>query len=60
MASYRLGQLRNKLQQVMLCGQFGQSLVLGFFNLVIVLPGPFIALIGVVIAGWASAIESSF
>jgi uncharacterized membrane protein len=28
---------------------------LGFFNLVIVL-GPFIALIGVVIAGWASAI----
>ncbi|MCT4480296.1 DUF1700 domain-containing protein [Peribacillus frigoritolerans] len=55
MASYRLGQVEQTTSAGNVMRAVWAVIGLGFFNLVIVL-GPFIALIGVVIAGWASAI----
>jgi uncharacterized membrane protein len=55
MASYRLGQVEQTTSAGNVMRAVWAVIGLGFFNLVIVL-GPFIALIGVVIAGWVSAI----
>ncbi|WP_439876958.1 HAAS signaling domain-containing protein (plasmid) [Bacillus mycoides] len=54
-ASYRLDQVEQTTSAVNVMRATWEVIGLGFFNLVIVL-GPFIALVGVVIAGWASAI----
>ena len=55
MASYHLGQVEQTTSAGNVMRAVWAVIGLGFFNLVIVL-GPFIALIGVVIAGWVSAI----
>ncbi|MFD6438417.1 hypothetical protein ACFWDG_01060 [Peribacillus sp. NPDC060186] len=54
-ASYRLDQVEQTTSAGNVMRAVWAVIGLGFFNLVIVL-GPFIALVGVVIAGWASAI----
>lgn len=55
MATYHLGQVEQTTSAGNVMRAVWAVIGLGFFNLVIVL-GPFIALIGVVIAGWVSAI----
>ncbi|MEB2630315.1 DUF1700 domain-containing protein [Peribacillus frigoritolerans] len=55
MATYHLGQVEQTTSASNVMRAVWAVIGLGFFNLVIVL-GPFIALIGVVIAGWVSAI----
>lgn len=55
LASYRLGQVEETTSAGNVMRAVWAVIGLGFFNIVIVL-GPFIALLGVVIAGWASAI----
>ncbi|WHX62707.1 DUF1700 domain-containing protein [Peribacillus frigoritolerans] len=55
MASFHLGQVEQTTSAGNVMRAVWAVIGLGFFNLVIVL-GPFIALIGVVIAGWVSAI----
>ncbi|KQU23112.1 hypothetical protein ASG65_01945 [Bacillus sp. Leaf13] len=55
LASYHLGQVEETTSAGNVMRAVWAVIGLGFFNIVIVL-GPFIALLGVVIAGWASAI----
>ncbi|MES9737262.1 DUF1700 domain-containing protein [Peribacillus frigoritolerans] len=55
MATYHLDQVEQTTSAGNVMRAVWAVIGLGFFNLVIVL-GPFIALIGVVIAGWVSAI----
>ncbi|MGG4265461.1 HAAS signaling domain-containing protein [Peribacillus simplex] len=55
LASYHLGQVEQSTSAGNVMRAVWAVIGLGFFNLVIVL-GPFMALVGVVIAGWASAI----
>ncbi|MDV7766549.1 DUF1700 domain-containing protein [Peribacillus sp. CSMR9] len=55
LASYHLGQVEQSTSAGNVMRAVWAVIGLGFFNVVIVL-GPFIALVGVVIAGWASAI----
>ncbi|SNT13339.1 Uncharacterized membrane protein [Bacillus sp. OK838] len=55
LASYHLGQVQQSTSAGNVMRAVWAVIGLGFFNVVIVL-GPFIALVGVVIAGWASAI----
>ncbi|MFE4130839.1 DUF1700 domain-containing protein [Peribacillus sp. YIM B13482] len=55
LASYHLGQVQQSTSAGNVMRAVWAVIGLGFFNLVIVL-GPFMALVGVVIAGWASAI----
>ncbi|MFP3510309.1 DUF1700 domain-containing protein [Peribacillus sp. SIMBA_075] len=55
LASYHLGQVEQSTSASNVIRAVWAVIGLGFFNLVIVL-GPFMALVGVVIAGWASAI----
>ncbi|MBR8645226.1 HAAS signaling domain-containing protein [Peribacillus frigoritolerans] len=55
MATYHLGQVEQTTSAGNVMRAVWAVIGLGFFNLVIVL-GPFIALIGAVIAGWVSAI----
>ncbi|MDP9742930.1 UNVERIFIED_ORG: putative membrane protein [Bacillus sp. B2I3] len=55
MATYLLGQVEQTTSAGNVMRAVWAVIGLGFFNLVIVL-GPFIGLIGVVIAGWVSAI----
>ncbi|MGE7877606.1 DUF1700 domain-containing protein [Peribacillus muralis] len=55
LATYHLGQVEQSTSAGNVMRAVWAVIGLGFFNLVIVL-GPFIALVGVVIAGWASAI----
>ena len=54
-ASYRLNQVAQKSSAANVMRAVWAVIGLGFFNLVIVL-GPFIALVGIAIAGWVSAI----
>ncbi|MFB7639876.1 DUF1700 domain-containing protein [Peribacillus butanolivorans] len=54
-ATYHLGQVEETTSAGNVMRAVWAVIGLGFFNIVIVL-GPFIALLGVVIAGWASAI----
>ncbi|WP_285768746.1 DUF1700 domain-containing protein [Peribacillus sp. SI8-4] len=55
LATYHLGQVEQSTSAGNIMRAVWAVIGLGFFNLVIVL-GPFIALVGVVIAGWASAL----
>ncbi|WP_340372772.1 DUF1700 domain-containing protein [Peribacillus sp. FSL E2-0218] len=55
LATYHLGQVEQTTSAGNVMRAVWAVIGLGFFNLVIVL-GPFIALVGVVLAGWASAI----
>ncbi|MGE7185979.1 DUF1700 domain-containing protein [Peribacillus sp. NPDC006672] len=55
LASYHLGQVEQSTSAGNVMRAVWAVIGLGFFNLVIVL-GPFMALVGVVVAGWASAI----
>jgi uncharacterized membrane protein len=55
LASYHLGQVEQSTSAGNVMRAVWAVIGSGFFNLVIVL-GPFMALVGVVIAGWASAI----
>ncbi|MDW7616073.1 DUF1700 domain-containing protein [Peribacillus simplex] len=55
LASYHLGQVQQSTSAGNVMRAVWAVIGLGFFNVVIVL-GPFIALVGVVFAGWASAI----
>ncbi|MFE3974699.1 MULTISPECIES: DUF1700 domain-containing protein [unclassified Peribacillus] len=55
LASYHLGQVQQSTSAGNVMRAVWAVIGLGFFNLVIVL-GPFMALVGVVIAGWASAV----